>query len=89
MIKICSNVAGRVTGLWAGKLRGGGFNPARLKNFPLSISFRPALGPAKTPIQGIMGALSQGVKQQGSEAFQSPPTSAEAKNIHSAIVIKV
>jgi hypothetical protein len=44
---------------------------------PLS---RLALGPMQSPIQWVLGALSFGVKQQGSEAERSPPSSAQVKN---------
>jgi hypothetical protein len=38
-----------------------------------------ALRPTQPPIQWVAGALSLGVKRQGSEADHSPPSSAEVK----------
>jgi hypothetical protein len=40
---------------------------------------RMALGPTQPPIQQVTGGLSLGVKQPGSEADHSPPSSAEVK----------
>jgi hypothetical protein len=42
-----------------------------------------ALGPTQPPIQWVLGALSLGVKQPGSEADHSPPSSAKVKNVWS------
>jgi hypothetical protein len=38
------------------------------------------MGPTQPPIQWVPGALSPGVKRQGSVADHSPPSSAEVKN---------
>jgi hypothetical protein len=38
---------------------------------------------AQSPIQWVPGALSLGVKRPGREADQSPPSSAEVKNMWS------
>jgi hypothetical protein len=38
------------------------------------------MGTAQTPIQRVLRAVSPGVKQQGSEADHSPPSSAEVMN---------
>jgi hypothetical protein len=38
-----------------------------------------ALGPTQPPIEWVLGALSLGIKRQGLEADQSPPSSAEVK----------
>jgi hypothetical protein len=45
----------------------------------LTAASRPALGPTQPPIQWVSEALSLGVKQPGSEADHSPPSSAEVK----------
>jgi hypothetical protein len=47
-----------------------------------SKSSRLALGSTQPPIQWVPGTLSPGVKRQGREADQSPPTSAEVKKIY-------
>jgi hypothetical protein len=44
---------------------------------------RTALGPTQPPIQWVPGILSLGVKQPGSEADHSPPSSSEVKNVYS------
>jgi hypothetical protein len=49
--------------------------------FLSSITSRPALEPIQSPIPRVPGALSPGVKRQGSEADHSPPSSAEVKFI--------
>jgi hypothetical protein len=41
---------------------------------------RPALGPTRTPIQRVPGALSLEMKWQGREADHSPPSSVEVEN---------
>jgi hypothetical protein len=41
------------------------------------------LGPTQLPIQWVQGSLSLGVKWPGHEADQSPPCSAEFKNVWS------
>jgi hypothetical protein len=46
--------------------------------FTTAVS-RTALGPTRTPIQWVPGALSLGVKRPGIEADHSPPSSAEVK----------
>jgi len=43
----------------------------------------PALGPLQPPIRWVPGSLSLGLKRPGSEADQSPPSSAEVKNVWS------
>jgi hypothetical protein len=48
--------------------------------FLFSIALRPALSPTQSPIQWVLGALSQGVKQQERETDQSPSSSFEVKN---------
>jgi hypothetical protein len=52
----------------------------KVKNFLLSTSSRPVLGPTQSPIQLVPGAFSPGVKRPGREANHSPPTIAEVKN---------
>jgi hypothetical protein len=42
--------------------------------------YRPALGLTQSPLQSVMGALSQGVKRPGRDAYHSLPSSAEFKN---------
>jgi hypothetical protein len=44
-----------------------------------STSSRLALGPTQPPIQWVPAAFPPGVKRQGREADNSPPTSAEVK----------
>jgi hypothetical protein len=46
--------------LQAGRLRGRGSSPSRVKNFHFSMSSRPALGSTQPPIQWVLGALSRG-----------------------------
>jgi hypothetical protein len=46
----------------------------------LITASKPALGPTQTPIQGVAGALSLGVKWPGRKADHSPPSSAEVNN---------
>jgi hypothetical protein len=55
---------------------GGSSSPGRVKNFHFSISSRPALGSTQPPIKWVPG-----VKRQGREADNSPPTSAEVKKM--------
>jgi hypothetical protein len=59
--------------------------PVGLRIF--STSSRPAMRPTQPPIQWIPAALSPGVKRQGREADDSPPTSDEVKKmwIHTSI----
>jgi hypothetical protein len=52
-----------------------------IRDFRFSTSSRPALRPTQPPIQWVPGALSPGLKRQGREAENSPPTSAEVKKI--------
>jgi hypothetical protein len=58
----------------AGRLRGRGSSPGRVKNFHFSMLWRPALGSTQPRIQ-----LVPGVKRPGREADDSPTTSAEVK----------
>jgi hypothetical protein len=67
--------------LRAGRPRGRGSSPGRVKNFFFSTSARLALGPTQPPIQWVLGSLSPGVKRQGREADHSPPASAEVKKM--------
>jgi hypothetical protein len=46
--------------LRAGRLRGRGSSPGRVKNFHFFMLSRPALGSTQPPIQWIPGALSRG-----------------------------
>jgi hypothetical protein len=55
--------------------------PGRIKNFHFSIPSRPALGFTQPAMQWVPGALSLGVKRQGLEADNSPPTSPEVKKM--------
>jgi hypothetical protein len=50
--------------LWAGRLRGRGSSPGKVKNFLPSTSSRPVLGSTQPPIQWVPGALSPGVKRR-------------------------
>jgi hypothetical protein len=56
-------------------------SPGGVKNFLISTSSTPALGPNQPAIQWVPGTLSPGVKQEGREAELLPPTSAEIKKI--------
>jgi hypothetical protein len=53
----------------------------------LSLSFtttsKPALKPTQYPIKWVLGAFSAGLKQPGSEADHTPPSSAKVKNARS------
>jgi hypothetical protein len=49
-----------VSVLRAGRLRGRGSSPGRVKNFHFSMSSRPALGSTQPPIQWVPGARSRG-----------------------------
>jgi hypothetical protein len=64
--------------LQSGQQRGQSLSPGRVKNF-FSTFFRQVLGPTQGPMQWVLGALSPGLKRQGREADNSPPTSAEVK----------
>jgi hypothetical protein len=46
---------------------------------------RPALGPIQLPIQWVQGAFSSDVKRPGREAYHSPSSSANPKNVWSCI----
>jgi hypothetical protein len=48
--------------------------------FLYSTASTPALGPTESPIQWVPGALSPEIKQPGSEADLSSPSSAEVKS---------
>jgi hypothetical protein len=54
--------------------------PSRGKIFLFSILSRPALTPAQSPVQLVLGALALGVKQPGHEADHSLLSSVEVKN---------
>jgi hypothetical protein len=56
-----------------------GFNSQQCKIFLLSTASRSTLGPTQPPIQWVSRALSAGVKRQGREADNSPPSNAKAK----------
>jgi hypothetical protein len=60
--------------LQAGRLRGPGSSPGRVKNFLFSTFSRQAMGSTQPPIQWVLG-----VKRSEREADHSPPTSAEVK----------
>jgi hypothetical protein len=55
----------------------------------LSITFRPALGPTKAPVQSVSGAVSPGVKHQGHEADHSPPFNANDKKSGAVVAVVV
>jgi hypothetical protein len=65
--------------LRVGRRRGRSSSTCGGKNFLLSMSSGPALGPAQPPIQWVPVALSPGIKRQGHEADHSLPTSADVK----------
>jgi hypothetical protein len=67
--------------LRAGRPRGWSSSPDGGKNFHFSMSSIPVLGSTQPPIQWVLGALSPGVKRQGCEADNSPPTNAEVKKM--------
>jgi hypothetical protein len=67
--------------LRAGRLRGRGSIPGRVKNFHLSMLSGPALGSTQPPIQWVPWALSPGVTRPWREADNSLPTSAEVKKM--------
>jgi hypothetical protein len=60
--------------LLAGRPRGRSSSPGRGKNFLISTSSRPVLGPTEPPIQWVPRVM-----RPGREADHSPPTSAEVK----------
>jgi hypothetical protein len=47
--------------------------------YPVSKSFRLAMGPTQSPVQWVQGAFSPGVKRQEGAFDQSPLSSAEVK----------
>jgi hypothetical protein len=49
------------------------------KTILLSMSSRPVLEPTQTPVQWVVGALSEGVKRPGRKVEHSPPINAEVK----------
>jgi hypothetical protein len=63
--------------------------PVRSRFFLLSTSCRPVMGPTQSPVQGLQGTLSPGVKPLGSEAGHSPPTSAKVKKMRIYIYIYI
>jgi hypothetical protein len=74
-----SSSRGSSVGIADGWPWGRSSSPGKVKNFHLSVSSRPALGPTQPPIHWVPGALSPGVKRQEREADHSPPTSVKAK----------
>jgi hypothetical protein len=54
-------------------------SPGKVKDFPLDMSSRPALGPTQPPGRKVPGALSPVAKQPRLEADYSSPVSAEIK----------
>jgi hypothetical protein len=67
--------------LRAGRSKGRSSSPCRVKNFLISKSSTPTLGPIQPPIQWVPGALSLRVKRLEREADHSPPTYAEVKKL--------
>jgi hypothetical protein len=59
--------------------RGRSSSPGRVENFRFSASSTPTLGPNQPLINGVLRALSLGVKRKGSEADNVPPTTAKVK----------
>jgi hypothetical protein len=53
--------------------------PADSGSFLFTTASRMAMGLTQSPIQGVPGALSLGIKQPRCEADHSPPSSAEVK----------
>jgi hypothetical protein len=53
--------------------------------FCFTAASRRALGPTQPPIQSVQGALSLAVKRPVLEANNSPPSSADVKNVWSYI----
>jgi hypothetical protein len=71
--------------LWAGRLRGWGSSPGRVKNYYFSMSSRPALGSTQPPIQWVPGALSRGESGRGvklTTRLQLLPRSRKCGSIH-------
>jgi hypothetical protein len=54
--------------LWTGRPRGRNLNPGSAKKIHFSVLSRQALGFTQPPFQWVPGALSPGVKRQGSKA---------------------
>jgi hypothetical protein len=67
--------------LRAGRPRGRGSSPGRIKNFHFSMSSRLTVGSTQSPIQWVPGALSPEVKRSGHEADHSPSVSIEVKKM--------
>jgi hypothetical protein len=67
--------------LRAGRPRGWGSSPGRVKNFLFSTSSRPALGSTQPPIQWVTWALSPGVNRPWREVDHSPPANPEVKKM--------
>jgi hypothetical protein len=70
--------------LRAGRSRGRGLCPGKVKNFLFSTSSRPALGSTQPPIQWVRGALSPGIERSGCEADNSSPTSVKKMWIYTS-----
>jgi len=61
-----------------------GFNLWQGKGiFLFTTASRPALGPTQPPIQGVLAAISPGVKGPGHKAAHPSPPSAKVKNVWS------
>jgi hypothetical protein len=60
---------------------GGSSSPSMVKNFYFSISSRPAMGSTQPPVKWVPEGSLPGVKRQGREADNSPPTSADVKKM--------
>jgi hypothetical protein len=61
---------------WLRAVRRRGSRPGRVKNFLLSTSSRPNMGPTQLPVQWVPG-----IKRQWREAYHSAVTSAEVRKI--------
>jgi hypothetical protein len=55
--------------------------PGRGKIFLFSTTSGPPMGPTQSPIQWAVGIIFPGVKRHRREANQSPPSSADVKNV--------
>jgi hypothetical protein len=62
-------------------LDGRGSIPGKGKIYFFSIKHRPALGPTQTPVNWILGVISQGIKLQGCEIDHSPPPTVRSKMV--------
>jgi hypothetical protein len=62
-------------------LEGRGSNLGKGKIFLFSTTSRPNLGPTQRLIPWVSGAISPEVKGPGREADNSPPSSAEVRNV--------